>query len=262
MMLKEGNKHMEKLSRRVFTQSMFGSLFTFSLVDTLSKGEMLIGHIKPVVNQWLGKMEEVTKALRLGKVKPVEWQLEIESLLARVELSDLLRAIDYQSLAKTAVFPDDHESAEDIDFSKIEDLPSELSFAPYFYAMKKGVAIVPHGHRNMTSMHMILDGQAHAWHYERIADEPQHLIIKPTKDKVCVRGDTSTISDQRDNIHWFKALTEPVFMFNIGVFGVNPGASFTGRDYIDPVRGEKMKDGLIRARRLNVDEAYKLYGKT
>ena len=51
-------------------------------------------------------------------------------------------------------------------------------------------------------------------------------------------------------------------MFNIGVFGINPAASFTGRDYIDPVRGEKMKDGLIRARRLNVDEAYKLYGKT
>src|SRR2546422_1894465 len=130
MMLKEGNKHMEKLSRRVFTQSLFGSLFTFSLVNTLAKSEMLSGHIKPVVNQWVTKMEEVTKALRLGKVKPVEWQLEIESLLARVELSDLLRAIDYQHLAKTAVFPDDHESAEDIDFSKIEDLPSELSFAP------------------------------------------------------------------------------------------------------------------------------------
>jgi hypothetical protein len=243
---------MENPSRRAFTQSMLGSLFTFSLVTTLCKGEMLIGLIKPLVNQWLIKMEQVTKALREGKVKPIEWQLQIESLLSRVELSDLLRAIDYQHLAKTAVLPDDHESAEDIDFSKIEGLPAELSFAPYFYAMKKGVAIVPHGHRNMTSMHMILDGQAHAWHYERIADEPQHLVIKPTKDKVFVRGDTSTISDQKDNIHWFKALTEPVFMFNIGVFGINPGASFTGRDYIDPVRGEKMQDGLIRVRRLNV----------
>ncbi len=252
----------EIVSRRAFTQKTLGSLFTFSLVSALCKAEVLTGNIKPIAHRWVVEMERVTKSLRESRLKPIEWQQQLESLLARVELSDLLRAIDYERLAKTAIFPADHESAEDVDFSKIEGLPSELSFAPYFYAMKKGVAIVPHGHRNMTSMHMVLKGQAHGWQYDRVADEPQHLIIKPTKDKLLVSGDVSTISDQRDNIHWFKALTEPVFMFNIGVFGVNPADSFTGRDYIDPMHGEKMRDGLIRARRIDVDEAYKLYGKS
>ena len=51
-------------------------------------------------------------------------------------------------------------------------------------------------------------------------------------------------------------------MFNIGVFGINPSESFTGRDYIDPLGGEKLRDGLIRARRIEVKEAYKLYGKS
>ncbi len=109
---------------------------------------------------------------------------------------------------------------------------------------------------------MMLKGQAHSWQFERVSDEAQYLMIKPTIDKVLSVGAVSTISDGKDNIHWFKALGEPVFMFNIGVFGINASEGFTGRDYIDPLGGEKLKDGLIRARRIEVKEAYKLYGKS
>jgi hypothetical protein len=251
-----------KLSRRTFTRDMLGSLLTFSLVKSLDKADVLAGPVTHVVRKWLIEMEEITKGLKQGNVNPVEWQRQIESLLSRVELKDLLSAIDYDRLAKNAIFPEDHESAEDVDLSQNQGLPAELSFAPYFYAMKKGVAIVPHGHRNMASMHMMLKGQAHGWQFERVSDEAQYLTIKPTIDKVLDVGAISTISDQRGNIHWFKALSEPVFMFNIGVFGINPSEGFTGRDYIDPLGGEKLKDGLIRARRLEVKEAYKLYGKS
>ena len=253
---------MVKLSRRTFTHTMLGSLLTFSLVKSLDKVDALANSVKPVVRKWLIEMEHTTQKLRQGKVKPIEWQQQMESLLSRVELKDLLSAIDYDRLAKTAIFPEDHESAEDVGFSRNEGLPAELSFTPYFYAMKKGVAIVPHGHRNMASMHMMLKGQAHARQFERVADEGPYLTIKPTIDKVLDVGAVSTISDQRDNIHWFKALSEPVFMFNIGVFGINPSEGFTGRDYVDPLGGEKLKDELIRVRRIEVKEAYKLYGKS
>lgn len=253
---------MEKLSRRTFTRDMLGSLLTFSLVKGLCTADALAGPVRPLARKWLVEMEQVTKWLRERKVKQLEWQHQIESLLSRVALKDMLAAIDYERLAKAAVFPEDHESAEDINFSRAEGLPSELSFAPYFYAMKKDVAIVPHGHRNMATMHMILKGRAHGWHFERVSDEPQHLVIRPSEDKVLGPGEPTTISDERRNIHWFKALTEPVFMFNIGVFGINPAEGFTGRDYVDPLGGEKLRDGLIRARRLDVKEAYRLYGKS
>lgn len=253
---------MQQISRRAFAQNMLGSLLTFSLVKTLCRGELLTGSVKPIAGQWLMEMEQVSKALKAGSVKPVEWQQKIEELLARVELSDLLRSIDYNRLAKTALFPEDHESAQSIDFSQAEGLPAELSFVPFFYAMKKGAAIAPHGHRNMTSMHMILDGRVHDRHYERLADEPRHLIIRPTTDKMPTRGDLSTISDQKNNIHWFKALTGTVFMFSIAVFNIDPAAGFTGREYIDPMGGEKLDGGLIRARRVGYKEARKLYGKS
>lgn len=253
---------MEKLSRRDFIQNTIGSLLTFSLVKSLSQAQVLTGSVKPVAHQWVLEMEQVTKSLREATIRQIEWQQQIDSLLTHVDLADLLRAIDYDRLARTAVFPKDHESAEDVDFSKIKGLPAELSFNPYFYAMKKGVAIVPHGHRNMTSMHMVLKGQAHSWQYDRVADEAEHLIIKPTIDKLLVPGAVSTISDEQNNVHWFKAMSEPVFMFNIGVFGVKSKDSFTGRDYLDPTNGEKVAGGLIRARRIAKEEAYKLYGKS
>ena len=88
------------------------------------------------------------------------------------------------------------------------------------------------------------------------------MTIKPTEDQVLKVGTLSTMSDQKDNIHWFKALTEPVFMFNIGVFRIDAAKDFSGRDCIDPLRGEKLKDGLIRARRIGLKEAYRLYGKS
>ncbi len=251
-----------KLSRRTFCGTLVGSLLTYSLVKSLSVGEALANPVRPVVRKWLIEMEYVTHQLRLGQVKKVEWQGQIESLLSRVDLNDLLAAIDFERLSKTAVFPKDHESAEDVDFSHNEGLPADLSFNPYFYALKKGTAIVPHGHRNMTSMHMMLKGQAHCWQFERVADEGKYLTIKPSTDRTLEIGAVTTVSDEKDNVHWFKALSEPVFMFNIGVFRLNPSEAVDGREYIDPLHGEKLKDGLIRAKRIERKQAYRLYGKS
>lgn len=251
-----------KISRRNFTQDMLSSVLTVTLVKSLDGVDALGSAVKPVVRKWLVDMEHVTQQLRAGKVSNIDWQTQIETLLTRVDLNDLLRAIDFDKLAKEAVFPEDHESATDVDFSKNKGLPDELSFAPYFYAMKKGTAIVPHAHHNMASMHMMIKGTTQCWQYERVSDELKHLIIKPTSDHALGVGAVTTVSENRTNVHWFKALSEPVFMFNIGVFGINPKEKFDGRDCIDPLRGEKLSGGLIRARRIEVKEAYALYGKS
>ena len=253
---------MENISRRDFSKSMLGSLFSLRLVSSLCEAQSLKGSVKPIAHRWVFEMERASKDLRKGKIKPTEWQDQIESLLNKVEMKDLLKAIDYQQLARSTKLFDDHETAEDVTFSNIKKLPDELSFAPYFYAMKKGVSIVPHGHQNMTTMHMMLKGEAHGWQYDRLADEPDFLIIKPTKDKQLTVGDVSTISDQRDNIHWFRALTEPVFMFNIGVYPLNPKVETTGRDYIDPNNGESLSNGSIRVPRITGEKAYEIYGKS
>jgi hypothetical protein len=51
-------------------------------------------------------------------------------------------------------------------------------------------------------------------------------------------------------------------MFNVAVFGIDKSRGFSGREYIDPLGGEKLGNGFIRARRLEGKEAFKLYGNT
>lgn len=253
---------MEKISRRDFSRKLLGTVFSMTLVNILCEAQVLDGNVKRTAHRWVFEMERICRDLRGKKIKTTEWQDEIESLLKQVDQADLFKAIDYDRLAKRVKLYEDHETAEDVTFSKVKRLPDELSFNPYFYAMKKGVSVVPHGHRNMATMHMILKGEAHGWHFDRLTDEAEHLIIKPTKDRLMTFGDVSTISDERDNIHWFKAQSDVVFMFNIGVYGLDPNADTTGRDYIDPNRGEKLTDGTIRVPLIDGDQAYKTYGKS
>jgi hypothetical protein len=76
------------------------------------------------------------------------------------------------------------------------------------------------------------------------------------------RGELSTVSDERNNIHWFKATSDHAFMFNVAVFGLDGTKNFSGRDYIDPLGAERLGDGTLRARRITDKEAFKLYGNT
>jgi hypothetical protein len=241
---------------------MLGGALTFSLVRALCGDRILRAAVRPLAVKWLSEVEEMSSGLKGHKLSPGEWQTKVEELFRRVELKDLLRSINYDELIKNPLFPEDHESALELEFPQVEGLPSELTYIPMFVAFKKGRAIVPHGHRNMVSMHMALEGEVHARHYERRGSDDAHMLIEPTLDKTFARGELSTVSDERNNTHWFKATSDHAFMFNVAVFGLDGTKNFSGRDYIDPLGAERLGDGTLRARRINFEEAKKLYGNT
>jgi hypothetical protein len=96
--------------------------------------------------------------------------------------------------------------------------------------------------------------------YDRLEDLPDAYVIKPTLDRKFTPGQCSTISDRKDNVHWFEALTEPAFIFNIHVFNVSPGLGEpTGRVYLNPL-GEKLAGGKIKAPRIDYHTSVKLFG--
>jgi hypothetical protein len=85
------------------------------------------------------------------------------------------------------------------------------------------------------------------------------MIIRPTIDRSFGVGEHSTVSDYKDNVHWFTATSEQAFIFNIHVNNVDPDKKLNGRVYVDP-NGEKLSDNRIRAKRVSSGEVYKLYG--
>jgi hypothetical protein len=46
-----------------------------------------------------------------------------------------------------------------VDFPKLQDLPPQYAFHKKIFGIKKGRAIIPHGHKNMVSAHLIIKGE-------------------------------------------------------------------------------------------------------
>src|SRR5439155_3070037 len=139
--------------------------------------------------------------------------------------------------------------------SKVDGLPKRLVFGKQIFAMRQGRSVVPHGHDNMCTGFIILRGNFIGKHYDRVDDQRDHYLIKPTIDRVFKPGECSTISDHKDNVHWFKADSDTGFIFNIHVMGYNTeNPAVPRRVYVDPA-GEKVQGGLILAKKISHDEA-------
>ena len=125
--------------------------------------------------------------------------------------------------------------------------------------MKKDRAIIPHGHSNMASAHLILKGEMRLRHYEKIRQEKQSLIIKPTIDRIAKPGDSSSISDEKDNVHWFIANTETAFTFDVIMLDLNEKPYDIHN--LDIFEKQDLSDGNMQVPILDVETALKKYGK-
>jgi len=248
------------MTRRDFGFQTLSSLLTFSLLETLFESEALAASVRPITVRWLNDVNQLGFDLKDRKLEQIEWQKKVEELFSKVELSQLLMLVDFDRLTKNLAYHDRGSRSIRFKFRQIEGVPTKLAWGRKIFAVKKGHSIVPHGHNNMATAFFILKGSFTGRLYDRLEDEPNHMIIKPTIDREFGLGEYSTISDFKDNVHWFEAVTEPSFIFNIHVMGLRPESKLhTGRVYIDP-DGERLEGGLIRARRIDHDEANQLYG--
>ena len=247
-------------SRRSFNAQALGSLLTFSLLETLCRYDLFADDIRPDAIRWLNGVDQLGKDLKGQELEQILWQQKVEELLPQVNLAELLRLIDFDRLTANVSFAERGERSLRFSFPKVEGVPSELSFGKQIFALKKDRSVVPHGHNNMATAFLILKGDLRGRHYDRVKNEPDHMIIRPTIDRKFVPGECSTVSDFKNNVHWFQALTEPAFIFNLHVLDVKPGTTLpTGRVYIDP-KGEAIAGGLTRARLIGYKEANQLYG--
>ncbi len=254
---------MDNPSRRSFNANLLSSLFAFSLVETLSSNELLAKPVHLLVKSWLAEVEDVSCAMKKQQIKQSKWQSKIAEIFARVEQKDLLRAIDFDRLHKKLKLVGSHEAIMEVEPVRQKGLPDELSFDAMIYGMKKGAVIPPHCHRNMTSMHMPIGGALHGWHFDRVADEADHLIIKPTMDRALTMGEVTTISDEKDNVHWLQPTGEVAYTFNLAVYRIDRAQKFGGRQfYVDAAHGDKVNGDKLRVKKLSSEEAYQIYGNT
>lgn len=247
------------LTRRQFAERGLASLVAFGLVETLWSRGLFADEVKPTIAAWLKELAEMTNDLRGRKLTDLEFQAKMEDLYRRVDLKELTQLVKLDEIEKTAKLPDNGAANPGIDLSKVEGLPA-LRFGRQIFGCKKGRSIVPHGHQNMCTGFIILKGEWRGRHYDKVETLKDHFLIKPTIDRAFKPADLSTISDHKDNVHWFQALSETAYIFNVHVVGYDPTIKgVSSRLYLDP-DGEKLSGGLIKAPKLSSEACHKKFG--
>ncbi|MFZ1705887.1 MAG: hypothetical protein WAT79_16195 [Saprospiraceae bacterium] len=238
---------------------MLGTITSFALMDALFSLNAFDKKIKPIADHWALSLQEFCSDLKSESITPIQWQQKIEELYTKVELKEILQFIDFDRLIKGFEFPDLGVTTKPIKFPKLVGLPEKTTFVKKIFGMKKDRAIIPHGHSNMASAHLILSGEVHLRHYEKIQQDGQNLIIKPTIDRLAKSGDYSSISDEKDNVHWFIANTPTSFTFDVIMLDLHQ-KSYDIHN-LDMYNAEDLKNGMLKAPILDVQTALKKYGK-
>jgi hypothetical protein len=248
------------VTRRSFNAQMLGSLVTFGLLETLYSRRLLADAVDPVLEKWMVDLHNLTRDLKGRKIKDLDFQQKLEELYRKVNLPELLKFIDLDKVVASTKLPDRGAASRGVDVAKVKGLTGPVVFGKQIFCLKKGRSIVPHGHDNMCTGFIVLRGEFEGRHYDRVEDNKDHYLIKPTIDRGFKPGECSTISDHKDNVHWFKATSETGFIFNVHVLGYNPANPKSGgRVYVDP-QGEKTRGGLIVAKKMSSKECHEKYG--
>ena len=245
--------------RRGFGKQTLSSLLTFSLLETVLTADCLAESIKPIAGKWLADLNQMGQDVKGNQLQQTEWQAKVEQLFAQIDLAEFLSYIDFEQLTAKLKYRNRGETVFHTRFPKVEGLPTRLVFGHQLFALKKGRSVAPHGHYNMATAFLILQGEFNGKHYDRLEDHDDYMIVKPTIDKTFVSGQCSTVSDYKDNVHWFKAKSDLGYIFNIHVLNIDPDFRRSGRVYIDPF-GEQLAGGLIKASKLKSRDALKRFG--
>ena len=249
----------DHLNRREFQRSALGTVFSYSLLSCLAGCDVFARELSPIAQAWLRDMQELAVAVKGGQIQQTEWQAQTEALFARVELSELLAMIDFEDVVRRAKFSSAKEPVVEARLPQVAGLPKQLDFGHLVFALERGQAVPPHGHYNMATGFLVLDGQFRARHYDRLVEEDDHMILRPTIDETFVPGSTSTISETKDNVHWFRTESEQGYLFNVHVHHIDPNNTAHGRVFVDPT-GELLADGTIYAPKLNRVQSFERFG--
>ena len=246
------------MNRRELLKSMAGSIASYALFRTLFTRDAFAGAVRPVTSSWLKGLHEMSLDLKTGTITPGQWQARLQELFDRVEPAELLAAIDFDKLVQGLELPDLGVNTKWVKFPELDGLPQDLAFYSKVFGMRRDRAIIPHGHRNMVSCHYVLKGELRLRHYDKIEEDGTHMVIEPTVDTLAPVGSHSSISDEKNNIHWLRATTETAFTYDVLIVDLN-GKKWEV-DNIDPHTAEKIANGRLRVRKLDVDTALAKYG--
>jgi len=143
------------MKRREFSKNMVYSVLSYSLMNSLITTKAIGNKINPITDKWVSHLNEYCLDLKKNSITIQEWRNLISQLYQKVELNEILEIINFEQLKKGFQFPDLGVNTKPVKFPKLKGLPAKTVFIKKIFGMKKERAIIPHGHSNMVSAHLI-----------------------------------------------------------------------------------------------------------
>lgn len=252
--------YLMETTRRQFCSTLLGSVAAHALLSSCAATPQVVStKVEPIVKHWAIELNDLCSDLRAEKLSQSHWQSAMEALFSRIELPELLKFIDLESLLTGLEYPDLGVATANVTLPPLDGLPKDVVFLKKIFGLKRDRAIIPHGHSNMASGHLILGGEFDLRHFEKVAQTKHHLTIRPTIERKAGAGSFSSISDERDNVHWFVATSEFAYTFDVIMLDLN------GKRYdihnIDIEAADRSSNGELRAPMIDVQTALRKYGK-
>lgn len=238
------------MDRREFVTGVVAALFA----QKVAAESLLERRASSGVREWVAAHQDIANQLAKGRITARQWQAEVEALASRVDMRELLEQIDFAAIERSI------DLSQPGGTKKLVRLESGLAFATAVFGLQRGHAITPHAHRHMVSAHMVLEGELHVRNFDRLSDEPGHIVVEPTVDATIRRGAVSTMSTERNNVHWFTALSPTAFTFDVILDGLTPNEKPYVIELLDVAGAQRLPGGRRRARIIDWKESVRLYG--
>ena len=208
---------------------------------------------------WIDRQDQIARALEAGELRPAAWMDEVEALGRQVDVRALMAEVRRAQITPAPAGATNDPAKQFVRFVDDQGRPRRLAYGAALFSFEPGNVITPHGHRHMVSAHMVAEGAFRIRNFDRIGDEAGAMVIRPTRDRIARAGEVSTMSSERDNIHWFVPHGGPAMTFDVVVSGLDKGQPDHLIQAIDPVRGRRLADGTLAAPIISFEEASRRY---
>lgn len=193
-------------------------------------------------------------ALRRRRLTQEGWQDAMPSLLASLPADTLRRALDLARLRARITPPRRGCVVLPLPFPAA--LGGDEGAAMRLFFFEPGRTDPPHVHFNSVTTHLVLEGRFRVQHWDRVREEADGFVLRATRDRTLGPGESSSISEVRDNGHWHQCLERGV-LIDIEQGRLDPTLAPRNRQMVDLSRAGP---GEFHAAPLSRGAALRRYG--
>lgn len=199
---------------------------------------------------------ELGRRLRRGEITQLVWQDRIGPILRSATVEEIRDAIGLELLREKT--PRVHLGAAVKPLPLTAKLNPDEGAALRVFFFSAGRTDPPHCHFNQVTSHLVLAGKFRVRHFERLREEDGGFVLRPSHDREIGVGDSTSISELRDNAHWHAALTDGVLL-DVEQSRLDPSRPPRHRQMLD-VSAPPRADGSILAPCLDRETALRKFG--